>query len=71
MSKQGRNLIVLAAIAVLSFIGTWLLDKHGADWGDPRQAAANILRILFWVSIAVLLVIGLRMLVRRRPGASS
>lgn len=58
----------LVAIAVASLTGSGLLDQH-ADWGDPRQAAANILWIIFLLSVLALIVVSVRLLVRRRTGA--
>lgn len=58
----------LAAVAVTSLAGSALLDHH-ADWGDPRQAAANILWITFLLSVLALIVVGVRVVVRRRAEA--
>ncbi len=55
----------LVALAVASFAGSALLDQH-ADWGDPRQAAANSLWIIFLLSVLALIVVGVRVVVRRR-----
>ena len=51
--------------AVVGFVGAAVLDVQG-DWGQPRQAAANILWIVFLLSVVGLVVAGTRMLVRRR-----
>jgi H+/Cl- antiporter ClcA len=61
--------LALAASAVVGFVGAGLLDVHG-DWGEPRQAAANILWIVFLLSVVGLVVAGARMLVHRRPRAA-
>ena len=58
----------LVAIAVASASGSGLLDQH-ADWGDPRQAAANTLWIVFLLSVLALIVVSVRLVVRRRSGA--
>ena len=51
--------------AVVGFVGGAALDVQG-DWGEPRQAAANILWIVFLLSVVGLIVTGARLLVRRR-----
>lgn len=64
-SRPVRVMLALAASAVVGFTGAALLDVHG-DWGQPRQAAANILWIIFLLSVVGLVVAGARMLVHRR-----
>lgn len=59
----------LVAIALVSVTGSAVLD-HQADWGDPRQAAANTLWIIFLLSVLALIVVGVRVVVRRRTGAA-
>jgi len=56
--------IALAASAAVGFVGAVLLDIEG-DWGEPRQAAADILWIIFLLSVLGLVVAGARMLVHR------
>lgn len=58
----------LVAIALGSLAGSVLLDQH-AGWGDPRQAVANSLWIIFLLSVLVLIVFGVRVVVSRRSGA--
>ena len=64
-SRPVRIMLALAASAVVGFTGAVLLDVH-EDWGQPRQAAANILWIIFLLSVVGLVVAGARMLVHRR-----
>jgi uncharacterized membrane protein affecting hemolysin expression len=43
-----------------------VLDEHG-NWGDPRQAATNILWIMFLLSTLAFVVLAVRLaLVRRK-----
>jgi hypothetical protein len=64
--RRPRNIILaLALTAAVAFVGTAILDVHG-NWGDPRQAAANVLWIVFLLSVVGLLVTSARMLLRRR-----
>jgi H+/Cl- antiporter ClcA len=58
-------MLVLAAVAAVSFVSSALLDVHGS-WGQPRQAATNILWIVFLLSVLGLIVIGARLVVHRR-----
>lgn len=58
----------LVAIALASMTGSVLLDQH-AGWGDPRQAAANTLWIVFLLSVLALIAVSVRFVVRRRTGA--
>lgn len=58
----------LATIAPVSLVGSGLLDHH-EGWGDPRQAVANVLWIVFLLSGLALLAAGSRMALRRRAGA--
>jgi hypothetical protein len=60
-----RILLALVATALVSAVSSGLLDVQG-DWGEPRQAAANILWIAFLVSVLGIIVTGARVLVRRR-----
>jgi len=63
--RPARILLALVATAVVSAIGSGLLDVQG-DWGEPRQAAANILWIVFLVSVLGIIVAAARMLMHRR-----
>lgn len=56
---------VLVALAVASVIGSVSLDQ-GSDWGDPRQAAANVLWILFLISALASVAFSVRLVARRR-----
>jgi amino acid transporter len=64
-----RILLALVATAVVSAMGSGLLDVQG-DWGEPRQAAANILWIVFLVSVLGIIVAAARMLMHRRTTAA-
>lgn len=61
-------LLVLTAAAAVGFLGSAVLDVHG-DWGDPRQAVANVCWFVFLFSVVGLLVTGARVLLRRRHAA--
>jgi cytochrome c biogenesis factor len=64
--RPGQVLLTLALVAVVCFGLSVVLDEHG-NWGDPRQAAANILWIMFLLSTLAFLVLAVRLaLVRRR-----
>jgi hypothetical protein len=64
--RRPRNIIrVLLITAAVGFAGSALFDVHG-DWGDPKQAIANVCWILFLLSVVGLLVTGGRVLFRRR-----
>jgi hypothetical protein len=53
-------------VAVVCFGLSALLDQHGS-WGDPRQAATNILWIMFLLSTLAFVVLAVRLaLVRRK-----
>jgi cytochrome c biogenesis factor len=58
-------LLTLALAAVVCFGLSVVLDEHG-NWGDPRQAAANILWIMFLLSTLAFLVLAVRFAVLRR-----
>jgi len=64
-----RIILALVASAVVGLVGSAMLDVHG-DWGQPRQAAANILWIVFLLSVVGLIVAGTRTLVHRRTRAA-
>ena len=69
--KRPRNVILILAItAAVGFVASGLLDEH-SDWGNPRQAVANVCWILFLLSVIGLLVTGARMLLRRRQPIGS
>jgi hypothetical protein len=59
-------LVTLALVAVVCFGLSTVLDQHG-NWGDPRQAATNILWIMFLLSTLTFVVLAVRLaLVRRK-----
>ena len=59
-------LVTLALVAVVCFGLSAVLDQHG-NWGDPRQAATNILWIMFLLSTLAFVVLAVRLaLVRRK-----
>jgi cytochrome c biogenesis factor len=59
-------LLTLALVAVVCFGLSTVLDEHG-NWGDPRQAATNILWIMFLLSTLAFVVLAVRLaLVRRK-----
>jgi cytochrome c biogenesis factor len=59
-------LLTLALAAVVCFGLSVVLDEHG-NWGDPRQAATNILWIMFLLSTLAFVVLAVRLaLVRRK-----
>jgi cytochrome c biogenesis factor len=59
-------LVTLALVAVVCFGLSTVLDQHG-NWGDPRQAATNILWIMFLLSTLAFVVLAVRLaLVRRK-----
>lgn len=58
----------LVAVALISLTGSALLDQH-ADWGEPRQAAANVLWIISLLSVLALIAVGVRLVLRRRTRA--
>jgi cytochrome c biogenesis factor len=58
-------LVTLALVAVVCFGLSAVLDQHG-NWGDPRQAATNILWIMFLLSTLAFLVLAVRFAVLRR-----
>ena len=58
-------MLALVVTAAVGFLGSALLDVHG-KWGEPRQAAANVLWIIFLLSVVALIVVGARMFVHRR-----
>ena len=60
-----RIVLGLVAVALVSLVGSGLLDVQG-KWGEPRQAAANILWMVFLLSLIGLVITGARMLVHRR-----
>lgn len=64
-----RILLALVLTAVLSAVSSGLLDVQG-KWGDPRQAAANILWMVFLVSVLAIMVTGARLLARRRAATA-
>ena len=64
--RPGQVLVTLALVAVVCFGLSTVLDEHG-NWGDPRQAATNILWIMFLLSTLAFLVLAVRLaLVRRK-----
>jgi cytochrome c biogenesis factor len=64
--RPGQVLVTLALVAVVCFGLSTVLDEHG-NWGDPRQAATNILWIMFLLSTLAFVVLAVRMaLVRRK-----
>jgi hypothetical protein len=64
--RPGQMLVTLGLVAVVCFGLSAVLDEHG-NWGDPRQAAANILWIMFLLSTLAFLVLAVRLaLVRRK-----
>ena len=52
-------------MAVVCFGLSAALDEHG-NWGDPRQAAVNILWIMFLLSTLAFLVLAVRLAIVRR-----
>jgi hypothetical protein len=58
-------LVTLALVAVVCFGLSAMLDEH-SNWGDPRQAAANILWIMFLLSTLAFLVLAVRLALLRR-----
>jgi hypothetical protein len=64
--RPGQVLVPLGLVAVVCFGLSAMLDEHGS-WGDPRQAAANILWIMFLLSTLAFVVLAVRFaLVRRK-----
>ena len=64
--RPGQVLLTLALAAVVCFGLSAVLDQHG-NWGDPRQAATNILWIMFLLSTLAFVVLAVRLaLVRRK-----
>jgi cytochrome c biogenesis factor len=64
--RPGQVLLTLALAAVVCFGLSVVLDEHG-NWGDPRQAATNILWIMFLLSTLAFVVLAVRLaLVRRK-----
>ena len=63
-----RVILALVAAAVVSAVGSGTLDTQG-NWGQPHQAIANILWIVFLLSVLSLVVVGARLLVHRRTAA--
>jgi hypothetical protein len=64
-SRPFRIALALAATAAVAFAGSAALDVNGT-WSEPRQAVANVLWIVFLVSVLALLVVGVRTFVRQR-----
>ena len=64
-SRPTRVMLALVVTAAVGFLGSALLDTNG-KWGEPRQAAANVLWIIFLLSVVALIIVGARMLVHRR-----
>lgn len=62
--RPAQILGTIVAVGALSVLGSAVLDK-GADWGDPQQAAANVLWIVFLLSALALIVVGITMLSRK------
>ncbi len=60
--------VTLVAIALASLVGSVLLDRH-ADWGDPRQVAANLIWIVFLLSVLSLIIVSARLVGRRKSSA--
>ncbi len=63
--RPGQVLVALGLVAVMCFALSAVLDEHG-NWGDPRQAAANILWIMFVLSTLAFLVLAVRLALLRR-----
>jgi hypothetical protein len=64
--RRPRNVLgLLALTAVLGFATSGLLDHH-SDWGDPRQAVANVGWIVFLISLLGFVVFGVRLFLHRR-----
>jgi hypothetical protein len=63
--RPGRVLVVLGVLALACFALSGLLDEHG-NWGDPRQAAANLLWIAFLLATVAFIVMAVRLAVTRR-----
>jgi cytochrome c biogenesis factor len=58
-------LLTLALVAMVCFGLSAVLDEHG-NWGDPSQAAANILWIMFLLSTLAFLLLAVRFALVRR-----
>ena len=63
--RPGQLLATLALVAMVCFGLSAALDEHG-NWGDPRQAAANVLWIMFLLSTLAFLVLAVRLALLRR-----
>ncbi len=63
--RPQKVMLALVAVAVSSSLSSVLLDENG-KWGDLRQAAANVLWIVFLLSVLGLVITGIRVLVARR-----
>ncbi len=64
-NRPARLLAVLLGYAVVAVLGSGLLDEH-SDWGNPRQAAANVLWISFLLAVLAAIAVGIRLATRRR-----
>jgi len=63
--RPQKVMLALIAVAVSASLISVLLDENG-KWGDLRQAAANVLWIVFLLSVLGLVITGIRVLVARR-----
>jgi hypothetical protein len=68
-SSRWRTITALLGIAVVAFVAAAALDQQ-SNWGNPRQAAANVSWIVFVLCAVTCIVLGVRAAVVRRSRAT-